>query len=110
MTPPRRKAASCRSNPYPIAFLSILNTFAHVMDIESLRQFFLCWLIIDLIFYMITVTAVIFASNWVTGLQAKLFKVSQETACEMLYRYVAFFKLFIIVFNFGPWLALVLMK
>ena len=80
------------------------------MDIESLRQFFLSWLIIDLVFYMITVTAVIFASNWVTSLQAKLFKVSQETAREMLYRYVAFFKLFIIVFNFAPWLALMVMK
>ena len=81
-----------------------------IMDIETLRQFFLCWLIIYLVFYMISVTAVIFASNWVTSLQAKLFKVSQDTAREMLYRYVALFKLFIIVFNFAPWLAMVVMK
>jgi|GEM_PF-1505250 len=80
------------------------------MNIETLRQFFLCWMLIDMAIYIFTVLAVLFATQSLARLQAKLFGVSEEVALEMLYRYVAFFKLFIIVFNFSPWLALVLMS
>ena len=80
------------------------------MNIETLRQFFLCWMLIDMAIYIFTVVAVLFATKSLARLQAKLFGVSEEVALEMLYRYVAFFKLFIIVFNFSPWLALVLMS
>ena len=80
------------------------------MDIETLRQFFLCWMLIDVGIYIFTVLAILFATQPLARLQAKLFRVSEETATEMLYRYVAFFKLFIIVFNLSPWLALMVMK
>lgn len=80
------------------------------MDIETLRQFFLCWMIVNVILYFISVVAIMLARQWIISTNVKFFKVSEETSRNMIYRFVAQYKLFLIVFNFSPWLALVLMK
>jgi len=40
----------------------------------------------------------------------KMFGLNEEVVCKSMHRYLATYKLLIIVFNFVPWIALLIIK
>ncbi|MBT8127879.1 MAG: hypothetical protein KJP15_10365 [Gammaproteobacteria bacterium] len=47
--------------------------------------------------------------DFMSSIHEKLFGLRQDTVHKAFYTYLAAYKLLIIVFNFVPWLALILM-
>jgi len=79
------------------------------MDLEVLKAFFFWWFIIDMAVYLFSVIMVLLLKDWMSGLHTKLFGISETVAKEVIYRYIATFKIMVIVFNFSPWIALVIL-
>ncbi len=79
------------------------------MDIPTLTQFFMWCTILNvalLIFWSVTYMV---APNLVFRLQSKFFPLSQESFTIVFYGFLGVFKIFVIVFNLVPWLALLIM-
>jgi hypothetical protein len=79
------------------------------MDIEKLQEFFFWCLVLNVAIYAFTALAILLLRNFMSSIHEKLFGLSQETVRKAFYTYLAAYKLLIIVFNFVPWLALVLL-
>ena len=80
------------------------------MDVENLREFLLWCLLLNIAIYTVTALATLTLRNFMSGIHEKLFGLSQQTVHKAFYAYLAAYKLLIIVFNFVPWLALVIIQ
>lgn len=80
------------------------------MDIEILRNFLFVCLVINLIIYIVSVIAIFIARNLICALISKTFGISEGDVQRGNLKYIANYKLLIIVFNFTPWLALIFMS
>jgi hypothetical protein len=78
------------------------------MDLETLKLFFFWWMIVDLALYVFTAIMVVAFPNLVVKTQTRLLHIDEVTARNTIYRYLAAFKILIIVFNFAPWIALLI--
>lgn len=76
------------------------------MTIETLRTLFFWSLIINCGIYTFAVVASISLRDYLCRTHQKLFALDRQTVLKSLYGYLAAYKLMIIVFNFTPWLAL----
>lgn len=78
------------------------------MDILTLRAFFMWCTIINggLLFFWITMCA--FAPNLVYRTQSKWFPLSKDVFEVVIYSFLGLFKLFFLVFNLVPYLALLI--
>ena len=78
------------------------------MDILTLRAFFMWCTIINggLLFLWITMYAV--APNLVYRTQSKWFPLSKDVFEVVIYSFLGLFKLFFLVFNLVPYLALLI--
>lgn len=79
------------------------------MNIEIVKEFFGWMTLVNLAFYIWTAIACVFMKGFVSRISGKMFGVSEETGKAIIYGYVGMYKLFFIVFNLVPWLALVIM-
>ena len=78
------------------------------MTLDQLTAFFGWMLVINMVIYAWSALWIIFARDFVTRMQARIMGVP-EADWGMLYTdFLARYKLMIIVFNFAPWLALVI--
>jgi hypothetical protein len=76
------------------------------MTLETLKSFFFWCMIINLAIYLVTALAAVGFRGFICRLQTRLLGISETTALNAIYAYIAAFKLLIIVFNFTPWIAL----
>jgi len=78
------------------------------MDIVALRAFFFWCTVINGAMLLIMPLIFIFAWDWVCSIHCSLFKVSKEMAKTMGYSFIFLYKIFWMIFNFVPWLALLI--
>jgi len=80
------------------------------MDIEIIQDFFFWCMLINTGIYVLTVIAVMAFRNIIYKVHLKMFRLDEKTTSESLHRYIANYKLFISVFNFAPWIAIMIIR
>jgi hypothetical protein len=78
------------------------------MDIEQVRDFFFWCMVVNTVVYTITAIAVLALRDLVSGIQTRLFNLDEKTISTATHKYLATYKLLITVFNFTPWVALLI--
>lgn len=79
------------------------------MTIHDLETFFMWCTIINVVLLTFTFLMCAFAGDWIRKMHGKWFPMPKETFTVILYSYMGAFKIFIIVFNIVPWVALMIM-
>ncbi len=79
-------------------------------SIASLAEFFGWCTVINFGLLMISFLFVAAARSWVTGLHSKLFGVPEAELPMVYFRYLAWYKIGILLFNLVPWVALKIMS
>lgn len=80
------------------------------MGIELIQDFLLWCLLINIGIYLITVVAVLLMGDLYIKILKKVFGLDEETIRKATLTYIANYKLLITVFNFTPWLAILIIK
>ena len=80
------------------------------MDIEKLQEFFFWCMLVNIGIYAFTAIAVLVLRDVVCKIHRKLFGLDEETVCKSMHMYLAAYKLLITVFNFVPWIAIMITK
>ena len=80
------------------------------MDIEKLQEFFFWCMLVNLGIYALTAILILIFHNTVLKIQRKMFRLDEETVSKAVYKYLANYKLLITVFNFVPWIAILIIK
>ncbi len=76
------------------------------MDIHTIQTFFMWCTIIDAILLVLMGMIFTFAGNWVYRIQSKWYPISRDAYNVIVYSFVGLFKLFFLMFNFVPYVAL----
>ena len=78
------------------------------MDIATVRAFFMWCTILNggLLILSFLITA--FASDWVYQMHGKWYPISREAFNVVIYSFIGLFKIFFLVFNLVPYVALVI--
>jgi len=80
------------------------------MDIEKLQEFFFWCMLVNIGIYAFTAIAVLVLRDLVCKIHRKMFGLDEETVCKSMHMYLATYKLLITVFNFVPWIAILITK
>ena len=80
------------------------------MDIEKLQEFFFWCMLVNLGIYVLTAILVLVFHGTILKIQRKMFRLDEETVSKAVYTYLANYKLLITVFNFVPWIAILIIK
>ena len=80
------------------------------MDIQTLTQFFMWCTIINATMFALAVLMCSAAGNFVYRTQTALFPMSRETFTVVIYSFFGLYKLLIILFNFTPLIALLIIR
>jgi len=80
------------------------------MDIEILQEFFFWCMLVNTGIYAFTAIAVLVLRDFVCKIHKKLFGLDKETVSKSIQKYLATYKLLITVFNFAPWIAILIIK
>jgi len=79
-----------------------------MMDINTVRTFFLWCTIVNGGLLILSSLMLAFAGDWVFRAHGKLFPMARETFNGVLYGFLGVFKVVVIVFNLTPYIALVI--
>lgn len=79
------------------------------MDLAHLQSFLGWCTVINYGFLLVWFFVLLLASNWIIGIHSRWFDMEPASVRVEHYHLMGQFKLLILVFNFAPWLALVLM-
>ena len=80
------------------------------MDIEKLQEFFFWCMLVNFGIYALTAILVLVFHGTILKIQSKMFRLDEETVSKSVYMYLANYKLLITVFNFVPWIAILIIK
>lgn len=80
-----------------------------MMTMQELANFFGWCSVVNIAFYLFTVTALWLMGGAYSWMVTRIFKVSEEASSDLALNYVANFKVVIIVFNLTPYIALRIM-
>ena len=80
------------------------------MNIEKLQDFFFWCMLINIGIYAFTAIVILVLRDFVCKMHGKMSGLDKETVCKSIYMYLAAYKLFITVFNFVPWIAILIIK
>ena len=80
------------------------------MDLEILERFFFWCMLVNTGVYALTAIAVLVLRDIVCKIHKKLFGLDEETVIKSTQKYLATYKLLITVFNFAPWIAVLIIK
>jgi hypothetical protein len=80
------------------------------MDLVRLQDFLLWCLLINCGIYLLSLVGVLSLRGFMCKIHKMLFGISEETASKVIYQYLAVYKLFIVVFNFTPWIAIQIIR
>ncbi|ABA89797.1 hypothetical protein Pcar_2559 [Syntrophotalea carbinolica DSM 2380] len=76
------------------------------MTVSIVREFFMWCTIINGILLIFSALMCAFAGDWIYRLHGRLFSLPRESFNVVLYAFIGVFKIFFIVFNLVPYLAL----
>ena len=80
------------------------------MEIEVIEKFFLWCLIVNTGIYAVTAITVLLLRDIYCKVQEKLFGLDEKEVMRITQQYLATYKLLITVFNFTPWIAILIIK
>ena len=80
------------------------------MNLELLEKFFLWCMLVNTAVYAFTAIALFAMRDFVYNIHNKLFNMDREAVDKSTQKYLANFKLLITVFNFAPWIAILIIK
>ena len=80
------------------------------MNIETLQDFFFWCMLVNTGIYALTAIAVLVLRDFICKIHKKMFGLDEETVCNSMQKYLATYKLLITVFNFVPWIAILIIK
>jgi len=75
------------------------------MDMFTIKTIFLWCTIINVLLLALSFLICAYAGDWIYGIHSKWFPISREAFNVAIYSFLALYKIFIMVFNFVPWLA-----
>jgi len=78
------------------------------MDIMTVRHFFMWCTIINGVTLLFSSVVCVFARDWLYPIHNRLFNIPRETVNTMCYSFIALYKIFFLVFNLVPYIALVI--
>ena len=78
------------------------------MDITAVRAFFMWCTIINGALLLLAFVMWVFAGDFVYRMHSKWFTLSKETFNVIFYSFLGAMKIFVLVFNFVPWIALLI--
>jgi len=78
------------------------------MNINVVRDFFMWCAIINGAMLILSFVICTFAADWVYRMHSRWYPISREAFNVAIYSFLGLFKIFFIVFNLVPWLALVI--
>ena len=84
--------------------------FEKLMDLELLENFFFWCMLINSGVYVFTVVALFSVRGFVYRIHSKLFNMDREAVDKSTQKYLANYKLLITVFNFTPWIVILIIK
>ena len=78
------------------------------MDIATVRAFFMWCTILNGGLFILSFLICVFAGDWVYRMHSKWYPISRDAFNVALYSFVGLFKIFILIFNLVPYIALVI--
>lgn len=78
------------------------------MDIQTLTSFFMWCTIINVGLLFFLALVYLLAPNLAYSLQSRWIPISRETFDIVFYSFIGVFKVFVLVFNAVPWIALLI--
>ena len=80
------------------------------MDIVTVKAFFMWCTIIDAIILGLASVMCIFLADFSYRINHKFFSISREAFTVVIVAFIGMFKLFVLVFNIAPWVALMIIS
>ncbi len=80
------------------------------MNIDLLTELFKWMCIINIFILLISTISIILLRNILQTYHSKLFGISEQSVLLMAYGYLGIFKIFLIVFNIVPYVALLIIN
>ena len=80
------------------------------MDLAKLQDFFLWCMLVNTAVYAVTAIAVLVFRKFVYIIHEKIFGLDEKAVNESIHRYLATFKLLVTIFNFAPWIAIMIIR
>lgn len=80
------------------------------MDIEKLQEFFFWCMLVNFGIYTFTAIAVLVFRDIICKIHKKMFGLDEETVSKSMHQYLATYKLLVTVFNFAPWIAIMIIR
>ena len=80
------------------------------MDINILQDFFFLCMVVNIGIYMLTGLAWISLRGFYTRLLKKMFGLDEEAIQTGVFKFLGNYKLLITVFNFVPWIAILIIR
>ena len=78
------------------------------MDIESIRAFFMWCTILNVALLLLSLLFCLCAGDWIYQIHSKWFSISRQTFNVAIYSFLGLYKIFILVFNLIPFIALLI--
>ena len=78
------------------------------MDIQTVRQFFMWCTIVNGALLVLSFLICACAGDWIYRMHSKWFQISREAFNVAIYSFLGLFKIFILVFNLVPYVALLI--
>ncbi len=80
------------------------------MDIQTLTTFFMWCTILNAGLLIFSFLICAFAGDWVYRMHNKWFSIPRETFNVVIYSFLGLFKIFILIFNLVPYVALLIAR
>ena len=78
------------------------------MDIQTLQTFFMWCTIINAALLILSGMIFAFAGDWVYRVQSKWYPISRDAFNVVIYSFIGVFKIFFLMFNLVPYVALLI--
>jgi len=80
------------------------------MNIPTLKSFFGWCTVIDVVFLVFASLIISFAGDAIYAIQSWFFSISREAFYTTCYSWLGLLKAIIIIFNFVPWISLMIIE
>ena len=80
------------------------------MDLQTLEQFFFWCMVVNAGIYTLSAIAVVTLKGFVHNVHRRLFGLDDEAIDKLVVNYLGNFKLLITVFNFTPWVVILIIQ
>ena len=80
------------------------------MVMDKLQEFFFWCMLLNMGIYTLTAISVLVLRDFVCKMLGKMFRLEEATVRKSIQRYLGSYKLLITVFNFVPWIALLIIN